>query len=70
MIRVTRCSSAAIERCVVKFPFWLGRFAKMKVLQNRAGYYRNRSDRAFGGEIILVPPLEFGLRRQRHLPAS
>src|SRR5688500_734568 len=64
VIGVVECRRAAIEDGLVEVPLRrseppdeIGEFAPVFVVAGAA---------AFRGEIVLVPPLELGLRRQRH----
>jgi len=63
VIRIVECRRAALESGIVEVPFWrseppneLGKIAPVFVIAIAA---------AVGGEIILVPPLQLGTRRQR-----
>src|SRR5262249_38600227 len=64
VIRIVERRRAALESGIVEVPFWrseppneLGKIATVFVIAIAA---------AVGGEIILVPPLQLGTRRQRH----
>src|SRR5437016_14263168 len=68
MIRIVERPCGAIERCIVKLPFWrselpneLPKVMSVLVVSRMA---------TFRGEIVLVPPLELGLRWQRHPTGS
>ena len=65
VVRIVESGRAAIEGGVVEIPFRrrdlpdeFGEIAPVFVVAGAA---------AFGGKIELVPPLQFGLWRQRHL---
>ena len=65
MIRIVEGRRAAIERGVIEGPLRrrelpdeLGKIVRVFLVAGPA---------ALGGEIVLVPPFELGLRRQRHL---
>src|SRR5215217_6162417 len=65
VIRVVEGRCAAIERGIIEVPLWrsglpneLGKVVAVCVVASPA---------AFRGEIILVPPLDLSLWRQRHL---
>ena len=65
VIRIVERRRRAIEGGVVKVPFRRGelpdQFCKIVPV------FLVAVAAAFGGEIILVPPLQLGLRRKRHL---
>src|SRR5580692_102876 len=69
MIRIVEGRCGAIERGIVEIPFWrselpneLGKIATVFVVAGSA---------VFRGKIVLVPPCELSLRRQRrHAGAS
>ena len=65
VIRVVEGRRAAIERGVVEVP--LRRRGSPDELREVAPVLVVTGPAALGGEVVLVPPLELGLGRQRHL---
>ena len=65
VIRIVESRRAAIERGVVEVP--LRRSELPDQLRKVVPVFVVAGAAAFGGEIKLVPPLQLGLRRQRHL---
>ena len=65
VVRVVEGRRAAVERRVVEVPF--RRCEPPDELRKVAPVFVVAGPAAFGGEIELIPPLEFGRRRQRRL---
>ena len=65
MIRIVEGRGAALERGLVEVPLWRSELPDEpgKVVP----VFLVAGPAAFGGKIILVPPLELSLWRQRHL---
>src|SRR6266567_1365626 len=64
MIRIVEGHGAAPERGIVEVPVW--RSELPDELRKVAPVFVVPSPAAFGGEVILVPPLELSRWRQRH----
>src|ERR1700676_5213306 len=65
MIRIVEGRCAALERGIVEVPFWRSELPNEPGKVVPVGLVA--SPAAFRGKIILIPPLEFSLWRQRHL---
>jgi hypothetical protein len=65
MIRIVEGRCAGIERGIVEVPFW--RSELPNELRKVVPVFIVAGPAAFRGKIILVPPLELSLWRQRHL---
>src|SRR6266567_5990721 len=65
MVRIVECRSTTIKRCVIKFPLWRSKLPDQPV--EIVTVFVVAVTSAIGGEVILVPPLEFGCGWQRVL---
>src|SRR5207253_1134752 len=65
MIRIVEGRCAALEGGIVEVPFW--RSDLPNELRKVVPVFIVAGAAAFGGKIILVPPCELSLWRQRHL---
>src|SRR5258708_36759806 len=67
MIRISKGGCRAIEGRLIKVPFW--RSDLPDELREIAPVFIVTRPAALGGKIVLIPPLELGIWRQRY-PAS